>query len=205
MPVAHKSMASSGIDWSSSQSGGSHAPSSQDSLDDAAPSPGASRDRRSRPSYDPKMMSSFNNGTGDITDLVAEDSSDDSEAYVITPTRRGSAWLRLIGGALALVALAGVGVGIGIKVEGRRQMALVADPLEEPQRLLEIAERVVLACDARWGDEDQSECRYLCEGSMCCVDGWVGTCADDSFNCAVYAGCTALLSSDAQENEACCV
>jgi hypothetical protein len=67
------------------------------------------------------------------------------------------------------------------------------------QKLLEIAERVVVACSESALDADMSDCRALCRESMCCFqeddDGDAKySCADDgSRNCAVYAGCSNLM------------
>ena len=42
---------------------------------------------------------------------------------------------------------------------------------EDPQHLLEIAERVTLACGIPELDKENSECALLCEGYLCCGDG----------------------------------
>ncbi|KAL3794817.1 hypothetical protein ACHAW5_005238 [Stephanodiscus triporus] len=65
---------------------------------------------------------------------------------------------------------------------------------EGEQKLLEIAERVVLACSESTLDGDMSDCRALCHDSMCCFDGGGYSCADDEGrNCAAYAGCSNLM------------
>ena len=63
------------------------------------------------------------------------------------------------------------------------------------QEELEIAERVISACGETNLNKDKSECQTLCHGSMCCFenDDEYG-CQDDlSKDCAVYAGCEALI------------
>ena len=65
---------------------------------------------------------------------------------------------------------------------------------EGEQKLLEIAERVVLACSESTLDGDMSDCRALCHDAMCCFDGGGYSCADDEGrNCAAYAGCSNLM------------
>jgi hypothetical protein len=63
------------------------------------------------------------------------------------------------------------------------------------QKLLEIAERVVVACSEENLDSDMSDCRALCRDRACCFDDDVDrSCADDErWNCAAYAGCANIL------------
>ena len=128
------------------------------------------------------------------------DASNDDEAQ----TSDGRCVLALARLALIGIVL-GASFGVGVLAERRRYAtprgaAEMPPPSEsDPQRLLEIAERVVLACDARRRDEESAaECRDLCEGNMCCVEGvWdSASCrGGDTRVCAVYAGCEALLES----------
>ena len=65
----------------------------------------------------------------------------------------------------------------------------------QQQQLLEMAERVITACDENKLNEDMSDCQHLCHGSMCCFETDEYGCQDDaSKDCAVYAGCEALVT-----------
>ena len=62
------------------------------------------------------------------------------------------------------------------------------------QHLLEMAERVITACDENRINEDISECQKLCYSRMCCFEkDEYGCQADAGKDCAVYAGCEALV------------
>ena len=62
------------------------------------------------------------------------------------------------------------------------------------QHLLEMAERVITACDENRLNEDTSECQKLCYSRMCCFEkDEYGCQADAGKDCAVYAGCEALV------------
>lgn len=77
---------------------------------------------------------------------------------------------------------------------GDEDVALVAAAPAGGQDLLELAERVVTACGERSLDADMTECQHLCRYSMCCfVSGQYSCEADDTKDCAVYAGCEALV------------
>ena len=80
---------------------------------------------------------------------------------------------------------------------------------KQEQTLLEIAERVITACSEDKLNEDMKECQNLCHSRMCCFEesGSDYSCQlDTSKNCAVYAGCEALvegiLVGGAEEDEA---
>jgi len=67
---------------------------------------------------------------------------------------------------------------------------------QEEQELLEIAERVITACSEDKLNEDMKECQDLCHSRMCCFEesGSDYSCKlDTSKDCAVYAGCEALV------------
>jgi len=65
----------------------------------------------------------------------------------------------------------------------------------QQQKLLEMAERVITACDEDKLNDDMSACQHLCHGSMCCFETDEYGCQDDaSKDCAVYAGCEALVT-----------
>ena len=62
------------------------------------------------------------------------------------------------------------------------------------QHLLEMAEHVITACDENRLNEDISECQKLCYSRMCCFEkDEYGCQADAGKDCAVYAGCEALV------------
>ena len=66
---------------------------------------------------------------------------------------------------------------------------------QKQQQLLEMAERVITACDEDKLNKDMSVCQHLCHGSMCCFETDEYGCQDDvSKDCAVYAGCEALVT-----------
>ena len=60
------------------------------------------------------------------------------------------------------------------------------------QQLLEIAERVVTACSEQELNGDRSECQQLCYSKLCCFESGDYSC-EESKDCAVYAGCEALV------------
>jgi len=63
------------------------------------------------------------------------------------------------------------------------------------QDLLEMAERIAVACDEYQLDIDMAACHDLCEpNSNCCLENGDGSCfEDESKHCAVFAGCQALM------------
>ena len=62
------------------------------------------------------------------------------------------------------------------------------------QQMLEMAERVIIACSENRLDEDLAECQNLCHSKMCCFESGDYSCeSDESKECAVYAGCEALV------------
>ena len=102
---------------------------------------------------------------------------------------------------LSLVAIIiGASLAIGYTVvnntssESSYLMANKED--EKEQTLLEIAERVITACSEDKLNEDMKECQSLCHSRMCCFEesGSDYSCQlDMSKDCAVYAGCEALV------------
>lgn len=154
--------------------------------------------------YDPTSIKCI----GDINNLVDEESDDESPAPDAPPA---PAWT-FLRRSLALLAVAGVvvggGAGIGTLVsdggpDAQRSAALSA-PASDPQRLLELAERVAWACDYARLYEDATDCEDMCQGNLCCFDGEGGesSCEDrdaregDASECAVYVGCEVLLESN---------
>eukprot|EP00579_Thalassiosira_antarctica_P023239 CAMPEP_0201988266 /NCGR_PEP_ID=MMETSP0904-20121228/92237_1 /ASSEMBLY_ACC=CAM_ASM_000553 /TAXON_ID=420261 /ORGANISM="Thalassiosira antarctica, Strain CCMP982" /LENGTH=312 /DNA_ID=CAMNT_0048542427 /DNA_START=100 /DNA_END=1035 /DNA_ORIENTATION=- len=66
--------------------------------------------------------------------------------------------------------------------------------IPEQQELLEIAERVITACSEKELNGDRSECQQLCHLKLCCFESGEYSCEEDeSKDCAVYAGCKALV------------
>ena len=116
--------------------------------------------------------------------------NDDSSASGATRDKRALRRLLLV---FALVIGASVGASVVIVflvTDGdplaRRSAAL---HLQEAQHLLELAESIVVACS----DPTNDECPALCDANMCCIDHG-DPCGDGiRRECAVYAGCRALL------------
>ncbi|KAL3822398.1 hypothetical protein ACHAXA_010876 [Cyclostephanos tholiformis] len=66
------------------------------------------------------------------------------------------------------------------------------------QDLLEIAERVIVACGEEMLDVDMSRCQDICRSRMCCFESGKNACEEkEGGDCAVYAGCEALVAGDA--------
>jgi len=122
-----------------------------------------------------------------------DDVADDDDRAALPPART---WRGALGLALLLAATAAAGLFVGARFEAARTLRAG----EDPQRLLEMAERVVLACDGGGGAPGE-ECADLCRGRLCCVAE--GGCADGGGNdCAVYAGCKVLLEVDSEDADA---
>lgn len=157
--------------------------------------------------YDPNTMKRI----VDITDLA--DSDGDSDATEGTGNggriarkkqkkNQGSSPCRQ---ALAIIASIGVIVGASFGIRAlvinnqnsnpKQHSTSSSASFQVQQRLLEIAEEVVWACSERTLNDDMSHCQDVCHGQLCCVDGeGEYSCEDDeSRNCAVYAGCRALV------------
>lgn len=179
--------------------------------------------------YDPTGLKRIT----DITDLVDDSSGDDSDDDIvgsdiengrnrnkrlsIAGSASSALWCRQV---IILVGLAGIivaaSVAIGYAVLNAELMNQapysVADGstggnADVPQQqMLEIAERVVTACSENKLDEDMTQCQHLCSKNMCCFESGEYSCEnDESKDCAVYAGCEALVlgvpMEAAEENE----
>ena len=60
-----------------------------------------------------------------------------------------------------------------------------------------------MACSERSLNEDMSACQKLCHGNLCCFDEGEYSCKDDeSKDCAVFAGCEALIEGVVVDEEA---
>mmetsp|Transcript_32075 Transcript_32075/g.68304 ORF Transcript_32075/g.68304 Transcript_32075/m.68304 type:complete len:177 (-) Transcript_32075:138-668(-) len=99
--------------------------------------------------------------------------------------------------AIASVAIvAGASAGIGFVVTGgdiKNKKSADAAAAPDQQRLLEVAEEVVEACDDDKLKEGLADCQRLCHGHTCCFEEGESSCKDDvEKDCPVYAGCKAL-------------
>jgi len=137
---------------------------------------------------------------GDIGDDEEEEESDrdDSSAHAASRRRRPF-YRQLLVVVLVVGIIVGASVGIGLLVTdgdplARRSAALELQEAQrqDAQRLLELAESVVVAC-GHGGGGGIAACRRLCEANMCCIDH-EDPCNDGiSRKCVAYAGCMALL------------
>ena len=103
----------------------------------------------------------------------------------------------------ALVIMASVGIIIGASAcigalvmigQHTDQNYSQSMSQEVEQERLEIAQRIVLACSEQGLSEDMSACQKLCHSKLCCFENDEYSCKDDeSKECAVYAGCDALV------------
>ena len=141
--------------------------------------------------YDPRSMLRVS----DLSDDEVEKESDSDDSSAIAAARAKRSFCRpLLVILLVVGAVVGASVGIGFLVTDGDPLAhrSAALELKEAQRLLELAESIVAAC----GDPTNDECSKLCDPNMCCMsDIDQGDPCDDGIGreCAVYAGCTALL------------
>lgn len=79
-------------------------------------------------------------------------------------------------------------------VGGTGEIVDDGDDESREQELLEMAEHVVLACSEETLDADMSECQELCHSRMCCFETGIYSCEEEEGrDCAVYAGCEALV------------
>ena len=94
----------------------------------------------------------------------------------------------LLASALVVGAVVGTGVLVA-RVAPLTDGSPAPEPLQEAQRLLELAERILAAC----GPPVTESCPALCDAHLCCLDR--GDPCDDGLRreCAVYAGCRALF------------
>lgn len=155
----------------------------------------------------------------DLDDLVSVDGDGDAESGrpggISEEVLDGSGWAengrgrggpcRRVLAVVAVVGVVAVGGGLGVSavggvgaLGGDRSTAAVAsvggsNAWDERQRLLEIAEEVVVACGERRLRDDASGCKGLCHRRMCCIDYGGRSCRDD-WDCAAYTGCEALVA-----------
>lgn len=151
--------------------------------------------------YDP---SSVDRNGNNLRDLVGEDSDSDVEGPEPGGKNNkdpiGMSCRRMLVVVASVGIIAGGAAGIAAivaRAEPGMSSSNTAAAASDQQRLLEIAEEVVSACgDYNELDEDSSDCQRLCNGYMCCFEeeDHRDNCEDDPLkDCAVYAGCRALV------------
>jgi len=143
-----------------------------------------------RSRYDPQSIK----GSGNDND------SEDLDT-VVGSTRKKAKVKSLCMQALIAVAIVCIIVGTVVVLDGTIDVpfARSTNAVQEPeqQRLLEIAEQVVMACDEISLIDDSSACEQLCDENMCCFEEGEYSCVDDEHaNCAVYAACGVIFDSD---------
>lgn len=106
----------------------------------------------------------------------------------------------IIFAASVTIAIAVMGSNLG---KASYSVAMDGDELD--QQLLETAERVVTACSEHSLDQDRTTCQQMCFSKLCCFQSGKYSCeGDKSKDCAVYAGCEALVEGvpfELDENE----
>jgi len=202
---------SSVLDWGSTNGAGGIRGVSA-STDEGPSNTGAGDGHVSR--YDPNTMNRIN----DITDLVDDSSDSDSDDIIVghsiaTGTTHKKRYKKqhtkgpllsrhAVILVLVLALIAGAGFGLMLPVTKNRKSinsnaeggGEEARALEQ-QELLEIAESVVTVCSEEQLDIDMGPCQNICHASMCCFEeDEEYSCEDDEdMDCAVYAGCEALV------------
>lgn len=107
-------------------------------------------------------------------------------------------------GILILGAIIGVTLGVTLLVQNQNyhpngpghtgNLQVTYQAPEQQQHLLDMAEQVVVACSESKLNDDASDCQHLCQHSSCCFERGGYSCEDDEEkDCAVYAGCGALV------------
>ena len=169
-------------------------------------------------SYNIVKRASFSDPTAmsrivDITDLV-DDSDDDDDDNIIgssssmphtmhigTAGSKRSSSSSSKKGLVGLIILAAIVCVVGFGyVNNQRSSSstvssayLLVDDEDGQQEKLETAERVITACGQDNGGINK-ECQTLCKSKLCCFEtDDYGCQADDSKDCATYAGCIALV------------
>mmetsp|Transcript_31501 Transcript_31501/g.53723 ORF Transcript_31501/g.53723 Transcript_31501/m.53723 type:complete len:219 (-) Transcript_31501:186-842(-) len=159
-------------------------------------------------------------------DSRADSSTSDSIDEIISSKNDKSSFCRKsIAIALVLAFVSGASLAIGLTVEGNNNRngnngisgsgtlfynPFAAEPAsstttkegDEDQTLLELAERIIVACSETKLNQDRSECQHLCHSKMCCfeLDDTEYSCRDDDgAKCAVHAGCEALFEGSLLE------
>ena len=151
----------------------------------------------------------MNRITENLADLVNDGSDSDDDVTrnnnrnsIIESLEKGQKSNSKGRQVVVIISLVGIilgsAVAIGYAVIGSGnnvQSSYLSTSNNGAQEELELAERVITACGDTNLNKDKSECQTLCHGSMCCFenDDEYG-CQDDlSKDCAVYAGCEALI------------
>lgn len=134
----------------------------------------------------------------DIEEHQDSDRTEDEYAiFTMSKMDVGRFWVNALTVVAAVCFTAGAVAGARMLFEVGDGHPLRSGAGQEQQRLLEIAEKVVSACDVDDPNENSSDCLQLCEAKMCCFDKGEGSCLDEKReNCVVYVGCEALLPED---------
>ena len=164
--------------------------------------------------YNPESMNCIN-----IEDLVQEDSSDsdDSEDGVRAPSadaydsngtgcqqkrkagrvpplcyRQMLIIVSLVG--IIIAASAAIGYAILNSNGGEKAYSAPESDGSGDQTLLETAERISVVCSEHRLNNDRRDCQEMCYTKLCCFEEGDYSCVeDDREECAVYAGCEALV------------
>ena len=106
----------------------------------------------------------------------------------------------VVSSVVGTLAFASLAIGYTIvehrldRMDGRGEIVDDGRDNDESQELFEMAERVVLACSEESLDADMSACRDACHSKMCCFETGIYSCEEEEEeDCAVYAGCEALV------------
>jgi len=104
----------------------------------------------------------------------------------------------MITGIIAIISAASLAIALAVTNSEHERKPYSPSQLsvdnDEQQNLLEVAEHINLACSEHRLNEDMTECQRLCHTSLCCFDSGDYSCEDDTAkDCAVYAGCEALV------------
>lgn len=95
---------------------------------------------------------------------------------------------------IAVITAASLVIGYAVVIHDPSTRPYSMSDGDQQQQFLEVAERVISACSEHSLDQDISECQKLCHGKLCCFDSGEYSCNDDEgMECAVYAGCEALV------------
>jgi len=163
--------------------------------------------------YDPKSMDRIIADANNNLNGYDSDLSEDTEAAEVRVTKRRQIRTNVIAASVAGIILVAASVAIGVlavvqpnsiklpwsnnnNTPGRKSGAnfQVAYQAPEQQRLLELAQQVLSACSESKLNEDISDCQHLCRSNLCCFEKGQYSCEDDEEKeCAVYAGCEALM------------
>lgn len=137
------------------------------------------------------------------------DMSEDTKKAGVEGTARRQRWTKVMFATGGIILAASVAIGVLVMQNPRYSILTlwnnsdgrgaganfqVAYEAPEQQRLLEISQEVLSACSESKLNEDISECQHLCRYKLCCFEKEKYNCVnDEEKECAVYAGCEALM------------